>query len=126
MDINKTAMNAARKICGIGQCIHAFDCGHPNKSPYMAPRIGTLQECPLAKYHVVPENPPKQWWERPAEDSEVTEDEIFALCANCEHGKRAKDKDGFEYIQRVDFESACLDCPVKAAEEARDEATAES
>ena len=55
-----------------------------------------------------------------------TEDEIFALCANCEHGKRAKDKDGFEYIQRVDFESACLDCPVKAAEEARDEATAES
>ena len=85
-----------------------------------------MPECPLAKYHVTPENPPKQWWERPAEDNEVTENEIFALCASCEHGKLEKDKDGLEYVQRVDFESACLDCPVKAAEEARDEATAES
>lgn len=120
------AKRGAAKICGIGDCAYAFACGHANKSTHLVPRIGTEDKCPLARYGVEPDTDPRPWWERDASETSVSEDEIFALCACCPHGEVDCDKDGMPYVRRVHFYDACLDCPVKAAEEAIQENRAES
>lgn len=119
MNIRDVAISSAKKICGSGQCICGFDCGHSNKAPAALPKVGTETVCPLARYEVEPQ---------PVSDPfgpPVTQDEIYALCRMCPHAKVESEEDGPERLTRVDFYEACLDCPVKACEDAMQEAEAE-
>ena len=119
MNIRDVAISGAKKICGSGQCICGFDCGHSNKAPAALPKVGTETVCPLARYEVEPQ---------PVSDPfgpPVTQDEIYALCRMCPHAKVESEEDGPERLTRVDFYEACLDCPVKACEDAMQEAEAE-
>ena len=74
MNLRDVAISGAKKICGTGQCICGFDCGHSNKAPTALPKVGTETVCPLARYEVEPQ---------PVSDPfgpPVTQDEIYALC----------------------------------------------
>lgn len=119
MNIRDLAISGANKICGARQCICSFDCGHPNKVPAALRKIGTESVCPLAKYEVEPQSPSTAF------EPLVTHDEIYALCRMCPHAKVESEDDGLERLTRVDFYEACLDCPVKACEDAMQEAEAE-
>ena len=121
-----SAKRIAAKICGTGTCMCACDCGHTNKVKRLTPLIGAETECPLARYHVEPDKNPRPWWELDSKELEVTEDEIYILCACCPHGEVQIDKDGTLYVKRIDFYAACLDCPVKAVEDGCKEHGAES
>lgn len=55
MNIRDVAISGAKKICGSGQCICGFDCGHSNKAPAALPKVGTETVCPLARYEVEPQ-----------------------------------------------------------------------
>lgn len=88
MNIRDVAISGAKKICGSGQCICGFDCGHSNKAPTALPKVGT-----------------ETVW--------------------CPHAKVESEEDGLERLTRIDFYEACLDCPVKACEDAMQEAEAE-
>ena len=81
----KLAASGAAKICN--NCSLApYDC--PRKkvpiSKVKIPRVGTEEVCPLDKYKVEPKDDPRPWFERPASETEVTDKELFALCATCE------------------------------------------
>lgn len=119
MNIRDMAISGARKICGAGQCLCSFNCGHSNKAPAALPKIGAEAVCPLAKYEVEPQPSPAEFGPL------VTHDEIYALCRMCHHAKVEPDDDGLERLTRIDFYEACLDCPVKACEDAMQEAEAE-
>lgn len=119
MNLRDVALSGAKKICGAGQCSGCFDCGHTNKAPAVLPKVGTETICPLAKYEVEPQLPSDPF------DPPVTHDEIYALCRMCPHAKVESEEDGLERLTRVDFYEVCLDCPVKACEDAMQEAEAE-
>ena len=121
--LTELAKSGARKICGSSKCFYDFACGHTNNTPKW-PKVGTSQECPLARYEVTPSVDPRQWWEIPASEQEVTRDELFALCAMCPHA--ALKTVGSELVvERMSLEQFCSDCPVKGVEEAMDECSAE-
>lgn len=81
--------------------------------------------CPLAKYSIKPSTNTHPWYERPCSETEVNEDELFALCAICEHGK-VKSSGGQTVVERTRFAEVCLDCPVNYAGEAMNETVAEA
>lgn len=122
MDIHETALKGAKKLCGRGPCYYNLDCGHTNNEPRW-PRIREDAACPLVKYNITPEENPKPWWKMHTNELHVSRDEIFALCAECENGRNCQDDNG-AYVQRKNLD-LCMDCPVKGAEEAMDEASAE-
>lgn len=119
------AVSGARKICGNGGCCQPYDCGHTNKRRIgVPPLIGSETVCPLAKYNIEPSSDTCPVWLRPFSETHVTKDEIWALCAECQHSEMAE-KDGQPLLVRRDYRSACLDCPVKAVEESIAECEAE-
>ena len=122
---NSDALKAAKKICGEGQCFSPFGCGHENRVDRGFPKLGTLKECPLAKYNIEPSKEERPWYERPLEETMVTNDDIFELCANCEHAKVVKEGEWL-HVERLNLEGACLDCPVKSCEDGIQEAAAEA
>lgn len=99
----------AQLICGRGQCYCAYDCGHSNKpsKDKLGPFIGTETVCPLAKFHVTPDTRP--WYELLGEPS-LTQQDCWNFCAQCDHASVSEDGT----VTLKDFETACLDCPVKA------------
>lgn len=120
------AKSGARKLCGAGECICDYECGHPNRKngPFQHTPLQTgTKVCPLAKYGVKPEENPKPWWERHVSELEPTDDELFALCALCDNADVVMD-DKYITANRKDLH-ACFGCPVKMAEDAIQEARAE-
>lgn len=112
----KTPDRIAELICGSGQCICSYKCGHSNKAPIAEklPLIGTNTVCPLARYNVEPDTRP--WYSLSVEemrDRQLTEDDCWRFCGSCPHSERVE-RDGEEYIHLKDFETVCIDCPVKA------------
>ena len=119
------AKSGAQKICGIGECICDYECGHPNRIGHAnCSRLltGTV-ECPLAKYGVKPEENPKPWWERHASEMEPTDDELFAICSCCDNTDVVETSDEITAIRKDLY--ACSGCPVKMVEDAIQEARAE-
>lgn len=117
------AISGARKICGYANCFQPYDCGHSNKRLGIVSRTGSELVCPLAKYNVTPD--PRPAWERPAGDTRVTSEEIWALCEECSHCEIVE-RNGELILTRKDFYTACLDCPVKAIEDSISECEAEA
>ena len=123
VDTKTAALCGAKKLCGKGSCYYDLGCGHSNNDPKW-PVIKPGATCPLAKYNIQPEEQTKPWWETPARELYIDRDEIFALCAECENGEMREDNEGV-LVHRKNLD-VCMDCPVKGAEEAMDENTAES
>lgn len=123
--LESIAAKAAAKICGQGKCLAPYPCGHPNRAGSSLPAITDGTVCPLAKYNIEPSTDTRPWYERPRSETEVGEDELFALCAMCEHGK-VKNSGGQPVVERTRFVEVCLDCPVYSAGEAMNEAAAEA
>ena len=101
----KTPERIAELICDSGQCICAYKCGHSNKAP-IAER--------LSHFNVEPDTRP--WYSLSVEEmrnSQLTEDDCWRFCDSCPHSERVE-RDGEEYIHLKDFETVCIDCPVKA------------
>lgn len=97
----------AKKVCGYGQCFCGYDCGHTNRSPYSPKLIGTNHVCPLARYEVEPDD--RGFFARSAEENSLTLADLWTFCACCEHGELQGDN-----VAQKDFETVCIDCPVKA------------
>ena len=109
----------AKAICGRGKCFCGYDCGHTNKSEHPLPIIGHGTVCPLAKYNVQPDTRDPfsiPWSENP------TEEDCWAFCATCE---QAEVDAASGQITLKGFYTHCMDCPVQAAREAIQEASAE-
>ena len=117
--------SGCRKLCGEGNCIAHFDCGH-KKSTLVHPArpLGNSTVCPLAKYNTPPVENVKPWYERHVSEYTVTEDEIFALCADCDNAEVTEDGDMY-VVNRKDIHQ-CVDCPVKMTEECMQELAAEA
>ena len=117
--------SGCRKLCGEGNCIAHFDCGH-KKSTLVHPArpLGKSTVCPLAKYNTQPVENVKPWYERQVSEYTVTEDEIFALCADCDNAEVTEDGD--EYLLTRKEIRLCMDCPVKMVEECMQEMAAEA
>lgn len=120
------AKSGAKKLCGIGQCISDYECGHPNKNGLFnhAKLIVGMDECPLARYNIVPEKDPDPWWKRTREEMEPDEDELFSLCACCSNSLVAEEQDGYS-LERRDIRKCC-GCPVKMFEDNISEMRAEA
>lgn len=103
----KSIEKIASLICGRGRCFCGYDCGHPNKFAPL-PLIGTGTVCPLEKFNCQVDK--RSPFEIPAGDN-LTIDDCWTFCAQCEHAE--VQADGSVFLK--DFESHCLDCPVKAA-----------
>ena len=84
----KTTKRIAELICGSGQCICSYKCGHSNKAP-IAERlslIGTNTVCPLAHFNVEPDTRP--WHSLSAEEmreNQLTVDDCWRFCDSCPH-----------------------------------------
>ena len=116
MDIKKEALSGAQKICNSGTCISGYECGRA-KDRYQLPLFNEAFVCPLSRYEIGKENNPHL---------AVTEDEIFALCAECENtGRITFHENGDMTIRRKDL-SVCADCIVKMIQESNAECAAEA
>lgn len=118
------ARAGAEKLCVSGQCCAPYDCETLHSGGRLR-KVGSGTTCPLEKYHVTVKNDTRPWWERPASETTVTRDEIFALCYCCEHAD-TNEKNGMLTLTRRDLMAYCCDCPVKLAEDNLTEAEAEA
>lgn len=116
-----SAKSAVKKLCN-GGCICDFDCGKQHPAIQTGIKPG-MEECPLAKYGVKPEEDQKLWWECHASEMELTEDELFALCSCCDNTDVVETRDEIKAIRKDT--RACMRCPVKMAEEAIQDARTE-
>lgn len=124
--IEGLAKVGAKKICQ-GKCTAGFVCGHEGKAPVAAnmPLFGKETTCPLAQYNIGPDTDPRPWYERKAEEMEPSDEEMFALCAMCEHSDVTATGDEY-LLTRTSLEHFCVDCPVKTIEDNIAEARAEA
>ena len=105
----KEALDGATKICGYGECLYAFPCGHSNKNedhilPF-ATDTGATMECPLARYQVTPE--------LSNGFAPVTDIEFLALCLNCKLCRSVEDNGSIRHLRNDDI---CMNCPVYSLE----------
>lgn len=103
--MTKLAMSGAKKICGQGDCLYAYHCGHTNKIPHPIPfclGLDEQAECPLEKYHVEPDTRP--FLER-IDESFLKISEFRALCKECQYGVAG-------YIGNENDVEHCINCPV--------------
>ena len=125
MKYEDKAKAAAMKVCGMGECYAPYPCNHKNHACCGLSPITDDDTCPMEKYHVV-EKDERPWYEVPCSEREVTTDDIFYLCANCDYAVVESVGDGYEQITRVGFKEHCLDCPVKLIEDSIQEDAAEA
>lgn len=122
--LDREAASAAKKICGCGECLCAYQCNHENHSDHPVSAIGKDTTCPLAKYNITPE--PKSlgpaWLRKSRSELEPSYAELAAVCAKCEFSKM---KNG-EVLRDDCFYDHCLDCPVYMTEESMQETAAEA
>ena len=125
--IHEHALSGAMKICGTGQCLCNYNCGHSNRVGSVLRMIGTVTTCPLAKYNIQPEANAKPWWEMSREEREVQGKEFFALCGTCEYGEiRMVDGEECAGPKEESFMTVCIDCPVKSVWDTYQETAAEA
>ncbi len=124
----KDAENAAKKICGCGECFGDYDCGHPNKAKAVIPKLTKDTECPLAKYHIKPDG--RTFYEKlkAGEAEPLDEDDLFAICACCEYTDGVTENGGSYELNRTEetFYKHCMDCPAHMAYEGIVETKAEA
>jgi len=124
------AAKMAKQVCGIGECMGCFNCGHENKCKNLLPQYGKGSKCPLEEYNVAPD---KRTFRERIESGEYTPgteetlNGLFALCACCEHSGIIE-KDGLYELCRTDeaFIDYCIDCPVNMARESTQECLSEA
>lgn len=121
---DKLAISCATKLCGRGNCTCAYSCNHENKMPINLGLVGPVTTCPLEKYNISPVKDTRPWWQIPREETEPSNDELFAVCAECEHGEVIED--GEYYTIEPHNYRICLDCPVRMYIDGRNEAEAEA
>lgn len=118
MNIKEYALSGAQRICCSGTCISGYECGRA-KDRYQLPLFNESFVCPLSKYAIDPNVTvePHEF---------VNEDELFALCAECDNTGEVKvHKDGSMSVKRVDL-TMCTDCIVKMIQESNAECAAEA
>ena len=122
-DLKKMAQSGACQICKHG-CIASYDCGHDGKEDLHLGLYGKNTVCPLAKYDCKPDgarkHPGFSWTIEP------TQDELFALCYECEHSRTTDTATKYSYDNEGCFETHCIDCPVYMTQERLYEAMAEA
>jgi len=69
------------------------------------PKLGQCETCPLERYEVQPDGTVES----------TTLEDIHRLCAACPHSKIFVRRKKHVFVRYVDV---CVDCPVKAAEDA--------
>lgn len=124
-ELVQVAKDASKKICN-PSCISCFDCGH-NKAcmSNCMPKVSSMKDCPLEKFNAY-QAEIKPWYKQNRSDREITEYELFAICACCENSVVTVDDDLQEYnLERKDF-LLCCDCPVKSVEDSMAEISAEA
>lgn len=119
------ARSGAQKLCGYSNCIYrCFDCGHPKaKLGGTPPLLNPDALCPVAKYQV-DDRGERDWTQCHVSEIELSQDELFALCACCDNTEVAEDGK-FLTAYRKELR-ACMDCPVKAVEDCMQECSAEA
>ena len=124
-NVLQDAYSGATKLCGMGKCIAAYPCGHPNKEPGASiPLCSFNNVCPLASYNVQPIKDDRPWYKIPRSEREPSADELFALCFCCKNADVTTGTDKVSINPRD--EQICLDCPVHIYREAQDELAAEA
>lgn len=121
----KTAQEFAKAVCGQGQCVCAYDCGHSNKPEFVQSLhlLGKETTCPLAKYNVIPDT--RSFWERmmAGEAVKLSVDDCWQFCSkHCEHAETSEDG----IVRLKNYESVCIDCPVNMVRETLSENAAEA
>ena len=127
-ELKELAKSGAKQICGgngfagLG-CMHEYPCGHKNKHKNSLHMCGTNTICPLAKYSVKENSAEKNsfGWDRT-----VTDDELFALCHECDFAIKEDTERTFSYDNKHIFMSHCIDCPVEHVAECIQEQRAEA
>lgn len=105
-DLNLFA--SASRICGRIPCRAPFACAHANHMDDTVPKLGRSETCPLEQYEVQPDG---------SDDGAVTLRDIQRLCAACPHSEVVIRRKNRIFV-RTDYVDVCVDCPVKAAEDA--------
>ena len=121
----ETAQEFAKVVCGRGQCVCAYDCGHANKSKLAQGLhlLGKETTCPLAKYNVIPDT--RSFWERmmAGEAVKLSVNDCWQFCSKyCKHAETSEK--GTVHLN--DYEEVCVDCPVNMARESISLGDAES
>lgn len=126
-ELKRDALLGAAKICRAGCTAHESACDKPH-SPYsFLPLINPEFKCPLACLDIPENTDTRKWYQLPAEETIPLDDEVFALCAICEHSDFTYDKASCEMtIERKKFETTCIDCPVWSVLEVLAEGEAEA
>ena len=119
------AKSGAQKLCGYSNCIYrCFNCGHPKAKLGGTPSLlNPNATCPVAKYQVE-DRGERDWTKCHVSEIELSQDEIFALCACCDNADVEEDEE-YLTVQRKDL-MACMDCPVKAVEDCMQECASEA
>lgn len=115
----ENAKNAAKAVCGQGECIACYNCGHKNKTKGVMPKLGTAEKCPLEAYNVIPDT--RTFIEKLkagdlCRNTEENLEGLFALCACCEHAEVIEKESSYELsIDDRAYMLNCIDCPVRMA-----------
>lgn len=104
-DLNLFA--SASRICGRIPCNAPFVCDHANHIDTTTLKLGRCDTCPLERYEVQPDRI----------TGSVTLRDIQRLCAVCPHSQVIVRRKKRVFI-RAGYVDVCVDCPVKAAEDA--------
>lgn len=124
------AKKGAQDVCGNGPCISCFKCGHQNSTARPLRAIGKGEKCPLEAYNVTPDM--RSFAEKLMDGMHaLTPDEqneqLFAVCACCEHTGVIENDEGYELDRSEQaYRDYCVDCPINKAREAIAEAMAEA
>lgn len=126
----ETARKTANQVCGQGQCLGCFNCGHTNKADYLMNKHSNGTQCPLEKYNVKPDTRTfKELLESEEYNPNIENqmENMFSVCACCEHSN-VIEKDGYYELDRTeeDYCEYCLDCPINMALETLQEGMAEA
>lgn len=103
------AKETACKLCD-SDCIASYDC--PKKAASRLPLVGTETVCPLAKYDVPKNTKPINPFA-----NQVTLEDLFYVCRNCEHVNNLDEEKDWERDRERVFETVCIDCPIQACRE---------
>lgn len=127
--LHDIALRGASKICNCGNCFAHFECERKSWQKERAsnfrdlPPFGKDTECHLKAYDVKQDTDPRPWWERSREETEVSEEELAALCEECQYTHIEGD---YIKVNEGCFETHCMDCPVQGMKESIRELEAEA
>lgn len=106
--------NTAKKICGFGICLRGYNCGHSNNAGSSASMRSAVTVCPLAEFNIQPDT--RTFFERTPEENSLTMKDLREVCLACPHATSMARYIG-QPINWVDFQEACVDCPIQVQKE---------